>query len=258
MSTRALLNKTSQKKRDTMLSYTNFYASGVDPSTYITTDAVMRAEAGTTVFGWMPSARPAESATGQKGSKIDTMVRTSTTIYAVGTKENIIISTNGPTAWEWRRITFQVKAFFDTIDPESSTYFRRTPSNGMVRLVTPIGNPDLFLPLFRGQRNVDWISEMNAPVDTAKVDLKSDVRRVIKSGNEGGTIRHYKMWYPIKKNITYRDDEEGESMFLSPVSTQGKAGSGDYYIMDFFKAVTNTAGATLSFLPNATFYWHEK
>lgn len=258
MSTRSILDKTSQKKRDTMLSYTNLFNEGVNPDLFIKTDAVITSSNNaTTVIGWMPTARPGETSTGQRGSKIDIALRTSNTIFAKGVKENIILRTNSSTAWEWRRITFFIKDFFDTLDVEQSGYFRQT-TDGMVRLVTPLPNTDIYEPLFRGQRNVDWIDDFNAPVDTSKVDLKSDRRMVIKSGNDSATIMHRKLWYPMNGNIVYRDDEQGEDMFLSPISTAAKAGKGDYYILDMFRSIGGQSGDTLSFLPNATFYWHEK
>lgn len=242
-----------------MLSYTNVDPNSEDPTVFTQTAAVMSGLPGKVwTFGWMPSARPAETSTGQRGSKIDAQLRTSQTIYAVGTKENLILNTNSNAAWEWRRICFQIKDFFDTIDVGSSGYFRQVSGSGMVRLITEIPNGDILSALFKGARNTDWIDEMNAPIDTLKVDLKYDKRRVIKSGNEAATLRHFSEWYPIRKNITYRDDEEGESMFLAPVSTASKLGSGDYYILDMFRGVETAEGDTLSMLANATFYWHEK
>lgn len=259
MSTRSLLNRTSQKKRDTMLTYTNVDPSSSDPELYTKTAATMTGLPGKTwIFGWMPSARPAETSSAQRGSKIDIALRTAHTIFARGTKENLILRTNSSVAWEWRRVTFMVKDFFDTLDVNSSGYFRQVSGDGMVRLIREIPNGDILQAMFRGARNSDWLDEMNAPIDTEKVDLKSDVRRVIRSGNDSATVRHINHWYPINKNITYRDDEEGESMFLSPVSTAGKRGAGDYYIMDFFRAIGGAEGDELSMLSNATFYWHEK
>nr|QXN75512.1 MAG: capsid protein [Genomoviridae sp.] len=260
MSTRRVLNVSSQKKRDTMVSYTNLFLTGAPGDTYITTDAVILPKNGaTTAIGWIPTARPAETFSGTRGSKIDQHLRTASTIYAVGTKEKLIIRTNSSTAWEWRRICFTVKGLFDTLDATTSSYFRQTESNGMVRLVTPLpNNGDIFQALFRGNRNVDWLDEFNAPVDTLKVDLKSDKRRVIASGNDSGIVRHYNEWHPIHKNIVYRDDEDGEDMFLAPVSVESKQGAGDYFIIDMFRAISPQDSDYLSFLPNSTFYWHEK
>lgn len=88
-----------------------------------------------------------------------------------------------------------VKDFFDTLDVNSSGYFRQVSGDGMVRLIREIPNGDILQAMFRGARNSDWLDEMNAPIDTEKVDLKSDVRRVIRSGNDSATVRHINHWY---------------------------------------------------------------
>ena len=112
MSTRVLLNKTSQKKRDNMLSYTNTTAADPFSTTYSATGAVMRFPVGQTNPGseffyiWNATARPAETSEGQRGSKLDTSLRTSESIYAKGLRERITLETNNAAPWEWRRICF--------------------------------------------------------------------------------------------------------------------------------------------------------
>jgi len=45
----------------------------------------------------------------------------------------------------------------------------------------------------------------------------------------------------------------------SAVSVDGKAGMGNYYVVDIFrKHGVNDDQSTLTFTPEATFYWHEK
>ena len=149
MSTRVLLNKTSQKKRDNMLSYTNTTAADPFSTTYSATGAVMRFPVGQTNPGseffyiWNATARPAETSEGQRGSKLDTSLRTSESIYAKGLRERITLETNNAAPWEWRRICFTSKDSFGQVDPDTATFFRQT-SNGMVRMLSALWQVSTF------------------------------------------------------------------------------------------------------------------
>lgn len=264
MSTRTLLNKTSQKKRDNMLAFTNTTASNPFAPDFTQGGAVMRFPIGQTnptefVFIFNASARPGENSTGQRGSKIDTSLRTSESIYAVGIKERIQLETNNAAPWEWRRICFTSKDDFGEADPDESKYFRRT-SNGMVRLLSAQEEPTyLNDSLFEGQRNKDWLSVITAPLSRKHYSIKYDKTRVLRSTNNSGTIKNYKLWHQMGHNIVYEEEQAGENMVDSSVSVTGKAGMGNYYIMDIFrKHGVNDDQSTLTYTPESTFYWHEK
>ena len=101
---------------------------------------------------------------------------------------------------------------------------------------------------------------MNAKVDNRNISVRFDRVRTIQSGNESGVSRHYNLWHAMNKNVLYEDEEAGDSMFTSAISTESRAGMGDYYVVDFFES--NAGGQPgvddLIFQPHATFYWHEK
>lgn len=265
MSTRSLLNKTSQKKRDNMLSFSNTTFDDPFSTTYTQSGAVMRFPVGQTnpgsefIFIWNATGRPGENSDGQRGSKLDTSLRTSESIYAKGLKERITLETNNAAPWEWRRICFTSKDDFGEADPDESALFRRT-SNGMVRLVSAQSEATyLNDQLFEGARNADWLSAITAPVSTKHFAIKYDKTRVIRSTNNSGTIRNFKLWHPMEKNIVYEGEQEGETMTDSAVSVTGRAGMGNYYVIDIFrKHGQNDDQSTLTFTPEATFFWHEK
>lgn len=265
MSTRSLLNKTSQKKRDNMLSFSNTTFDDPFSTTYTQSGAVMRFPVGQTnpgsefIFIWNATGRPGENSDGQRGSKLDTSLRTSESIYAKGLKERITLETNNAAPWEWRRICFTSKDDFGEADPDESALFRRT-SNGMVRLVSAQSEATyLNDQLFEGARNADWLSAITAPVSTKHFAIKYDKTRVIRSTNNAGTIRNFKLWHPMEKNIVYEGEQEGETMTDSAVSVTGRAGMGNYYVIDIFrKHGQNDDQSTLTFTPEATFFWHEK
>ena len=265
MSTRVLLNKTSQKKRDNMLSYTNTTAADPFSTTYSATGAVMRFPVGQTNPGseffyiWNATARPAETSEGQRGSKLDTSLRTSESIYAKGLRERITLETNNAAPWEWRRICFTSKDSFGQVDPDTATFFRQT-SNGMVRMLSAL-SAGIYLQdeLFEGARNSDWLSVFTAPLSRKNFSIKYDKSRIIRSTNNSGTIREFKLWHPMESNLAYREEQEGETMTESAVSVTGRVGMGNYYVIDMFrKHGVNDDQSTLTFTPEATFFWHEK
>lgn len=211
------------------------------------------------MFIFNATGRPGENSTGQRGSKMDTSLRTSESIYAVGIKERIQLETNNAAPWTWRRICFTSKDDFGEADPDTSSYFRRT-SNGMVRLVSAQETPDyLNDQLFEGERNIDWLSPLTAPVSRKHFSVKYDKVRTIRSTNNSGQIRTMSLWHNMGHNIVYEGEQEGETMVDSSVSVTGRAGMGNYYIIDIFrKHGPNDDVSTLTFTPEATFYWHEK
>lgn len=233
------------------------------PGTFVTGAAKLAAATGAFYqIVWIPTARPAEDSIGIQGFKAEVMTRTNQNIYAVGVKERIRLETAGGKGWQWRRICFTMKG--DDItggnnDPTSSNYFRIT-SDGMMRLIHADSNSTVSDLIFEGDQGRDWENPLQAKLDRRRVTVKYDRVRTIQSGNESGVNRFYNLWHPMRKNIVYGDEQQGEDMFHSPMSTTSKAGMGDYYIVDYFY---NNLGSVsgeddLNFQSNATFYWHEK
>lgn len=261
MTRKSILNLTSTKKKDTMMSFSNLASSG-QPSPETAQDATLLGGVGQFyTICWSPTMRPAESISNAKGSRIEESIRTANTIFARGVKETIKLSTRTSAGWQWRRICFTSKddsLFQDDVSMDTSPVARIT-SNGMVRLANQYPTETLLEKIFRGVRGNDWQDVMSAAVDTRIITLKYDRVRSIRSGNDSGVSNIYNMWHPMNKNLVYQDEEQGGSEFTSPISTRSKAGMGDYYIVDFFEPFGgSTSGDDLSFWPQATFYWHEK
>jgi len=185
--------------------------------------------------------------------------------YMVGLRENIEIQVNNGTPWQWRRICFTFKGPLG-LTYDSGTAIATETSNGWVRVVNQIaGDPGggqqyiLFEKLFKGQNTSDWNDVMTAKVDNTRVTLKYDSTVSLASGNEDGFIRKYNRWHSMRKTLVYDDDELGGASTARTLSTEGKAGMGDYYVLDMFRARQGSATTDqLSFRPEATLYWHEK
>lgn len=143
-------------------------------------------------------------------------------------------------------------------------------SNGYVRTMNQVGGNSgadpmytLFGSLFKGQVNSDWMDPMTAPIDNTRVTIKYDKTVSLATNNEDGFIRNYKLYHPMNKTLVYDDDESGNTsatgMNSSIYSVEGKAGMGDYYVMDLFRARQGSAATDqLAVRPVSTLYWHEK
>nr|QCQ85191.1 capsid protein [Finch associated genomovirus 2] len=263
MTVRRILNKTSQKKSDTMMTWTNMRPDSSPGNTDFTPGpAELNGNPGTwSTMVFCPTARVSEDQQGVLGSKANTSMRTSATVFARGYRENLTLSTISGRGWQWRRICISMKG--DTLnmgdnDPSTSPVFRET-SQGYMRLITHGPAARVNDVLFKGTQNTDWQDVMTAPLDTRRIKVHSDKLYHIRSGNADGVTRHYKLWYPMNKNIYYEDDETGNEMQPSPFSVENNYGLGDYYIIDFFKSNRgNTDTDVLSIDATGRFYWHEK
>lgn len=254
-----------------MLTYTNSTASTQTGGTTYSTTLPAVVTGGQNVntaacFLWCATARDnTTSSTNAKGTKFDQSTRTSSTPYMIGLKEAIEIQVSTGMPWQWRRICFTVKGNVGLATTTSFTVATEL-SNGYVRVVNQVpGDPGggeayiLYEMLFRGQHTSDWNDVMTAKVDTTRVTLKYDKTTTLASGNEDGFIRKYNRWHDMHKTLAYNDDELGGAMTARTFSTTGRAGMGDYYVLDLFRARTGSTNSDqLSFRPEATLYWHEK
>lgn len=208
------------------------------------------------VFFWNATARDRVNNQGQGTTN---SVRETDVVYMRGLKERVTIRTNNQGAWRWRRICFTAKgmeSLFGSTPPDVETI------NGWARTLRnynglPVLN-GITDYLFKGAQAVDWFDVMNAKVDTNRVTLKYDRIVTINSGNAAGKFVNANLWHPMNKNLHYSNDETGEGETNQIVSSLGKQGMGDYYVMDMFQSASGQSGDSLLFQPEATLYWHEK
>lgn len=273
MGTKAILNLTSSKKRNTMLQYANTSTSGggsvtIGPGPYLVTGAL----GGWSIF--CPTAMNLTESTGNNNAVANQAERTATTCFMRGFSENLRVQTSTGVPWFWRRITFCAKAAdfynFQTADTPTQTN-TGVPSwvdttNGMERLwfnlntnASPATITQMQSVIFKGTYNRDWVDPLTAAIDTSRIDLKSDRTKCIRSGNASGTVFERKFWYPMNKNLVFDDDESGEAEASLYTSVKDKKGMGDYYVVDIF--TVGTGGGTadqLQVTGTSSMYWHEK
>lgn len=261
MTKRKVLNVSSRKKRDTMLSYTNVTAANPVGGTTFTSNPSVLVGNQQYVLPWICTARDLSNAAGGANILINRSERTSNICYMRGLAENIRIQTTNGMPWQWRRVCFTFKADnIFSLATSTMPLYNETNPGGWRRSVSNWANQSALPELmFRGRQNVDWNDYYSAPLDTSRISVKYDKIRTIAAGNEEGTVRTYKMWHPMNHNLVYDDEENGDGELGNYISVGGKAGMGDYYVVDFFLARTGaTTSDQLSFNPEATLYWHEK
>ncbi len=254
-----------------MLSWSNTNSTGANATTGIGTLNVQGGLSNWVIFS--PTCMNLLQGSTNPNYMINTAERTASTCYMRGFKENLRIQTNSHMPWFHRRICFAWRGIGpfntqNTADTANVNTFNPyvDTTNGMERLWfnSSINNTPTTLTaqqgiLFKGLYNADWNDFIVAPIDTARVDLKFDKTWTIKSGNESGTLVERKLWHPMNKNLTFDDDESGESMSTNYYSVDSKQGMGDYYIVDIFQSGTGgSASDLLNVSSNSTLYWHEK
>lgn len=275
MTTKRILNITSKKKQDNMLSFSNTQSNGNANQVLAGSLYVAGVTANTTAnYGmsvYCPTARSLVTAS-TTNLAVDVADRTATSCYMVGYKENLRIQTSTAQPWLWRRIVFNTKGptFSSTSSGDTSPSVKYSPysdtSIGMARLwfnlsVNNMGATQSLYNtvIFKGAVNQDWTDPITAKVDTSRITVMSDRTMTIKTGNEHGHFSERKLWYPMNKNIVYDDDEAGASEVPSYYSTDAKPGMGDVYIVDYVApSVGATASDIINFNCTATLYWHEK
>jgi len=196
--------------------------------------------------------------------------RTATRTFVKGLAETYRIVPSDASAWEWRRIVVSVKGKFGgtptTIEQIGAQFANNTTYRYMKDLTGDTsGNYQVLWDaiqdiLFRGVKTIDWGSQMTAPVDTARVTLISDKRRMITSQNDAVRPREVKTYIPINKTLQYDDEENGTIISPSKVAVESKIGIGDIYVFDMFAcpAPINVASSQLQIVSTQTYYWHEK
>lgn len=268
MSKKRILNITSQKKRDKMMSWSNVTVDNPGGApTYQVNPAILKGGSSEPyVLAWCATARNNETNNANPGTKFDQATRTSSHCYMVGLKENIQIQILSGLPWQWRRICFTFKgkntlggylpAISSTWQPysETSSGYQRTLNNVPSTSVT-----DFFNLLFQGRFNTDWKDPMIAQADPQRITVKYDKVTTVASGNEQGVIRKYPRWHPMRKNLEYDDDEQGGGMGASHFSVESKLGMGDYWIIDIIvPRVGSNADDLATFGTESTLYWHER
>nr|QWQ66161.1 capsid protein [Genomoviridae sp.] len=223
MSKRSVLNTTSRKKRNGMLSWSNTTATGA--SRAIAQGPAFVGNTGA-FFIFCPTAMQLDGAS----TIANQASRTATTCYMKGFAENIRIQTSSGIPWFHRRVCFTLRGPnpFNVVQPgdtPGNTYPYLDTSNGIERLWlnvqingTPASQSAMWNILFKGTVQKDWDDLIFAPIDTARVSLKFDKTWTLQSGNNNGVVRDRKLYHPMGPNIVYDDDESGDTEVTSHFS----------------------------------------
>jgi len=263
MSKKSILNISSRKKRDVMAYYTNVTLEDGASATYHNGPALLAGgQTDPYVFLWCATARDNELGSGGAGTVFDPATRTSSTCFMRGLSEKVELQITDGMPWQWRRICFTAKGLQLLITESATFKLNFENSSGYQRVVnqmTGLNRTAVENYMFKGREQKDWYDPLTAPLDPTRITVKYDKTITIASGNEQGAIRKYSRWMPMNHNLVYDDDEDGGGVDADHYSVQGKAGMGDYYIVDYFRPRDGSNSDNhLAFAPQATLYWHEK
>ena len=187
--------------------------------------------------------------------------RESQTVFMRGYKENVNLVTSDDSPWQWRRICFTLKGEILTS--------AATIDDGIAIQIAPQGYTRPFInmqnalrtrisaQIFKGTEGRDWNDPFLAKPDTQRITLKSDVTHTLHPNSEGGFIKSFHLWHPMNRNLVYAEDESGTDIQNFGYSVTGKAGMGDYYILDMFRSNISDA-SSMQIQMAGTLYWHEK
>jgi len=271
MSKKRLLNLTSRKKRDTMLSWSNTSNTGASRAVAAGPLVLNAGSYGGGTTLWCPTGRDLDLG-GTVNTVANESARTATTCFMRGLSENIRIQTSSGLPWFHRRICFTFKGpqpfrqVSSSDSPTQAPNIIQETTAGMVRLwlnsyvnATPNTRNNHESYIFKGANGTDWDDILTAPVDTRRISVKFNKVWTIKSGNAAGTVVDRKLWHGMNKNLVYDDDESGPNEISTYYSVDSKAGMGDYYVYDIFTpGVGGTTSDYLQVQSCASMYWHEK
>lgn len=263
MTTRTLLNKTSTKKRDLMMSVSNLLAiPATTPIGSVPTrqagPAVLLGNSDPYIMIWMPTARERSSLNlpAQRNSEI---------CYMKGLREKIRIQTNSGLTWKWRRFCFTMKGAELWANRQPGDFWLNDWGGSPGYTVRPYNYwqqseiTAFERRVFRGQPQIDYRHSIEAELDSDLITVAYDKTFTIQSGNAQGVWRDYKMWHPMEKNLNYADDESGIGVVPQVYSNFGKPGMGDFYVVDIIQpSLLGTASDRLQIDSNSTLYWHER
>lgn len=222
-----------------------------------------------TVFAWAPTQRDlTTSSDDTKAAISDDASRTASTVYQVGLKERIRLQVESNTSYTWRRVCFTSKGFLPAITKYTSIALQS--SAGYTRYTKDLTSGatadgqalDLLRTvIFKGALGSDWNNYITAPLDNSRITVMYDKTTVIRSRGDDEVNYTTTRWHPMNKNFVYDDDEAGGSKAEGSSHSLGRAGMGDYIVIDFFEPGPNAqahTGITAALDIESTMYWHER
>lgn len=264
---RAILNTTSRKKQDTMMTVTNVVAPrNTGNTTYTNAPALLTGGAAEEYsILWCATARAENNGNSPDDTNVaDLPTRTATACYMRGLRENIEMQCTDGLPWQWRRICFQTKSRYPTQTGSFLVYGFNIlgVGTGVGRVANEVygtSKSQLYQYLFTGQVGIDWVDPLIAKTDKSRNTICYDKTITLACGNEDGFIRKFKRWHGMNKTLIYDDDESGGSTASNIYASDQMAGMGDYFIIDIIRPRDgSTSSNRLSIRYNSTLYWHEK
>lgn len=197
--------------------------------------------------------------------------RRRTETYSVGYKERVTLEAGTPANWLWRRIVVTIKSLEPAQSfPQGALYNNfdtSQPNPGYMRTMfdfstNTLARQTLYREVFQGTLGVDWQDIFNVPVNTRRVNKIYDRVIPVSGGNNAGHWKRTKFWHPVRHNLVYNEKESGDHKDTrseaSHYNNGAKYGCGDLWVIDLFACANGSASDVMNFLPQGTYYWHER
>ncbi|QCW23717.1 MAG: capsid protein [Gemykibivirus mouti2] len=267
LSRRGIVNLCARKKRDNMIACA-IDAGGVPGPAGL--PFVMTAGA-TYNFAFVPSARTFHANSSIQQQRAWDYTRQSTYTYSVGYSERVTLVANSSANWRWRRIVFTMKNLEPAQSFQSGALFNYNtsvePEPGYVRTMYNFANNTLsrqllFREIFQGTQGVDYSDPFNAPLDPTRIRILYDKNISVASGNDAAHWRVRRFYHRNNSRLIYNEKETGDhkdtGSEASHYNNSSRLGQGDLWVVDMFACAGGSGSDELRFLPQGTYYWHER
>lgn len=267
-SRKAIVNMAATKKRDNMISCA-ITEGGVPNVPGL--PFVMNGAQEVWMFAFVPSARRLHDGVPSTGVRGYDFSREHRDTFSVGYSERVTLTANTGANWRWRRIVFTMKTLEPAQAFQSGALFNYVNFEGVkpgyVRAMYDFSQdalPRALLQqeLFQGTAGTDYSDPFNAPVDKTRVRVLYDRNIAVNGHNDEGHWKVKRFYHRNGRKLIYNEKESGDrkdgATEGSHFNTGGRVGDGDLWVVDMFAGIGSQAGDTLRFLPQGTYYWHER
>lgn len=273
ISKRRILNITSRKCQDTLLSITNIHSDGVinlaNPSPLPLISPLTFKGNNLAVTLHCITARPLNLSVAGPDNPAG---RLSNQCFIRGFKERLDFRLAAGETVQWRRVVFAgkgISAFNTAIvstadgpaDWQPDGHREGESFRSMINLNAHSKYANVLAgisALFKGESGIDYVGIGNAKLDRTNYNILSDHTVNVCPTTTAPYAKTFNRWHPINKTIVYLHDESGNDLGAnSKFSTTSKLGCGDIYVLDFYTGI-GSATTLHQVASQSTIYWHER
>ena len=222
-------------------------------------------------FAFVPSARTFHANSSIQQQRAWDYTRQSTYTYSVGYSERVTLVANSSANWRWRRIVFTMKNLEPAQSFQSGALFNYNtsvgPSPAMCGLCTTLRTTrclgSCFSVKFFRELRV-WTTVIHLmPRSTLPAFVFCTTRILVWLVEMTQRIGAYVAFitaitlvsFTMRRRLAITKDTGSEA---SHYNNSSRLGQGDLWVVDMFACAGGSGSDELRFLPQGTYYWHER